>query len=132
MAVLLNPLDNDSAQLDVDRNSTYVRLLQGNLNYFSVLLNETQGTGPDSETVTASSVMLTENGRLLLPGIDYVFAYSVNSREIRLTHCLDSGGETASTKLLSTISQASALMRPPERKSWTGSHSRFNQAMARR
>jgi VCBS repeat-containing protein len=84
-ATLLNPLDNDADQVDIDRNTTYVRLLDGNLSYFSILLDESQGTGPDPATVTAQSVMLTENGRLLIPDVDYVFGYSVNSREIRLT-----------------------------------------------
>lgn len=84
-AVLINPLDNDSKDVDVDRNSTYVRLLDGNLSYFSVLLDESQGTGPNPASINANSLILTENGRVLKPDIDYIFAYSSNSREIRIT-----------------------------------------------
>ncbi len=84
-AVLLRPLDNDSANVDVDRNGTYVRLINGNLDFFSILLSETEGTGPDPRTVTADSVILTENGRFLIPGVDYIFGYNANSRTIRLT-----------------------------------------------
>jgi VCBS repeat-containing protein len=84
-AVLLRPLDNDSANVDIDRTTTYVRLTNGNLDYFSVLLLENEGTGPDPRTVTADSLMLTENGRLLQPGVDYIFGYNANSRTIRLT-----------------------------------------------
>ncbi len=71
-AVLINPLDNDSQNLDIDRSDTYVRLINGNLSYFSVLLEESQGTGPDPVTVTADAVILTENGRVLEPNVDYI------------------------------------------------------------
>jgi hypothetical protein len=36
-------------------------------------------------TITQDNVVLTENGRMLSPGVDYVFGYSFNSRTIRLT-----------------------------------------------
>lgn len=85
-AVLLQPLDNDSENVDVDRNTTYVRIVDGTLDFFSILLLEAQGgTGPDANTVTPESITLTENGRLLSPGIDYVFGYNDNSRTVRLT-----------------------------------------------
>lgn len=84
-AVIQQPIDNDPDIVDVDRNETYLRLVSGSLEYFSVLLLETKGTGPDASTVTPETVALTENGRLLQPGVDYVFGYSVNSRTIRLT-----------------------------------------------
>ena len=84
-AVLLRPLDNDSSNVDVDRNPTYVRLTNGSLDYFSILLSEIEGTGPYLPTVSQESVILTENGRLLLPGVDYIFGYNGNSRTIRLT-----------------------------------------------
>ncbi|RMF37449.1 MAG: hypothetical protein D6753_17535, partial [Planctomycetota bacterium] len=85
-AILLQPIDNDAAGTDVDRTVTYVRLDQGNLAFFSLLLSEGQnGTGPNNATVTQDSVVLTENGRLLTPGVDYVFGFNANSRNIRLT-----------------------------------------------
>ena len=85
VAIIQQPLDNDPDILDVDRSKTYIRLASGSLEFFSILLFEAEGTGPDPLTVTDSSVALTENGRLLRPGVDYVFGYSSSSRTIRLT-----------------------------------------------
>ncbi len=84
-AVLLQPQDNDSANVDADRNSTYIRLTEGRLDFFSILLNDGDGAGPDQTTVQANRVTVTENGRLLQPGVDFVFGYNANSRTIRLT-----------------------------------------------
>ena len=84
-AILVNPLDNDSAIVDIDRNSTYVQLLNGSLEYFSILLSDDQGTGPDATTVLAESIIVTENGNRLIEGIDYVFGYNAGSNTIRLT-----------------------------------------------
>ncbi|MEI6527505.1 MAG: hypothetical protein WCP62_15860, partial [Planctomycetota bacterium] len=85
LAVLQRPLDNDSAGVDLDGSNTYVQLKSGNIDYFEVLIDERQGTGPDPLTITQDNVVLTENGRMLSPGVDYVFGYSFNSRTIRLT-----------------------------------------------
>ncbi|MEZ6135388.1 MAG: tandem-95 repeat protein [Pirellulaceae bacterium] len=84
-AVILQPQDNDSLNVDKDRNSTYIRLSEGRLDFFSILLDDQDGVGPDETTVTASNVVLTENGQLLVPGVDYVFGFNSNSRTIRLT-----------------------------------------------
>ncbi|MCE2810227.1 MAG: hypothetical protein LW850_07470 [Planctomycetaceae bacterium] len=85
LAILQRPLDNDAAQVDRDGSNTYVQLRTGNIDYFEILIDERQGTGPDPETITQDNVVLTENGRMLSPGVDYVFGYSFNSRTIRLT-----------------------------------------------
>ncbi len=66
-AILLQPQDNDSANVDVDRTISYVRVTDGTLDYFSILLSDGEGIGPDASTVTPNSVLLTENGRLLTP-----------------------------------------------------------------
>ncbi len=50
-AVLLQPQDNDSANVDVDRTISYVRLESGLLDYFSILLSDGEGIGPDASTV---------------------------------------------------------------------------------
>ncbi len=84
-AVLVNPLDNDSANVDVDRNSTYVRVLNGNYEYFSILLTDDQGSGPDARTVLSNSVLISENGRPLIEGVDYTFGYNAGSNTILLT-----------------------------------------------
>ena len=85
LAILQRPLDNDSALVDRDGSNTYVQLQSGNIDYFEILIDERQGTGPDPLTITQDNVVLTENGRMLSPGVDYVFGYSFNSRTIRLT-----------------------------------------------
>ncbi|MCY3007182.1 MAG: Ig-like domain-containing protein [Planctomycetota bacterium] len=85
LAVLQRPLDNDAAGVDLDGSNTYVQLKSGNIDYFEILIDERQGTGPDPLTITQDNVVLTENGRMLSPGVDYVFGYSFNSRTIRLT-----------------------------------------------
>jgi VCBS repeat-containing protein len=84
-AVLSNPLDNDALGVDADINDTYVRLLDGSLEYFSILLSDGFGTGPDATTVLANSVILTENGRTLVPNVDYIFGFNAGSNTIRLT-----------------------------------------------
>lgn len=85
LAILQRPLDNDAAKVDLDGSNTYVQLKTGNIDYFEILIDERQGTGPDPLTITQDNVVLTENGRMLSPGVDYVFGYSFNSRTIRLT-----------------------------------------------
>ena len=85
IAVLQRPLDNDSNMLDTDPFNTYVRLRTGNYDFFEVLLDERTGTGTDPNTITADSLILTENGRPLVQGVDYIFGFSANSRTIRLT-----------------------------------------------
>ncbi|MEI7460219.1 MAG: Ig-like domain-containing protein [Pirellula sp.] len=85
IAVLQRPLDNDSNLLDTDPFNTYVRLRTGNYDFFEVLLDERTGTGTDPNTITADSLILTENGRPLVQGVDYIFGFSANSRTIRLT-----------------------------------------------
>ncbi|MFN7733663.1 MAG: tandem-95 repeat protein [Pirellula sp.] len=84
-AFLQRPLDNDANGIDLDGSNTYVQVRTGSFDYFEVLLDERQGTGPDPLSVTQDNVVLTENGRVLSPGVDYVFGYSFNSRTIRLT-----------------------------------------------
>jgi len=86
-ASIRRPLDNDSASGDTDPNTTVIKLSPTTppLDFFEILLDENQGTGADPESVTKGSVILTENGRILVEGIDYVFGYSVNSRTIRFT-----------------------------------------------
>ncbi|XZE21483.1 tandem-95 repeat protein [Pirellulaceae bacterium SH449] len=85
VAVLLQPQDNDAAGVDQDRSVTYIRLDDGRLDFFSILLEDINGTGPDPATVVASAITLTENGRVLREGSDYVLGYNANSRILRLT-----------------------------------------------
>lgn len=85
IAVILRPQDNDSLNVDADRNRTYIRTQEADLDSFSFLIQDFNGTGPDPATVISSAVVLTENGRVLRDGSDYVFGYNSNSRTLRLT-----------------------------------------------
>ncbi|MDX1927173.1 MAG: Ig-like domain-containing protein, partial [Pirellulaceae bacterium] len=84
-AIILQPQDNDFANRDVDRNNTFIQVNEGRFDFFSVLLFDGTGTGPDEATVVANAITLTENGRFLIPGADYVFGYDSNSHTVRLT-----------------------------------------------
>ncbi len=85
VAAILQPQDNDAQNVDADRNVTYIRTQQADLNSFSFLLQDLTGTGPDPATVVSAAVVLTENGRVLRQGSDYVMGYNANSRQLRLT-----------------------------------------------
>lgn len=97
-AVLNNPFDapnRDAAGSPTDPNTlgdtdpeqSFVRLVNSDqfVKFFEIQLVDEAGTGLDASTVTADTVLLTENGRQLLPGRDFTFGYSENSRTIRLT-----------------------------------------------
>lgn len=84
-AVILNPVDNDLLGVDRDSNATYIWPADKDLNYFSILLEDINGTGPDPATVTSAAVTITENGRVLRDGFDYVFGYQANNRTLRFT-----------------------------------------------
>ncbi len=92
-AILVNPIDFIAGQGvqvalgDIDPDSSFVRLPLGapSVAFFEIQLLDPAGSGPDADTITSDSVILTEDGVRLTPGIDYTFGYSDNSRVIRLT-----------------------------------------------
>ncbi|TWT73865.1 tandem-95 repeat protein [Allorhodopirellula solitaria] len=97
-AVLNNPFDAPNLDAagsptdpntvgDTDPEQSFVRLVNSDqfVNFFEIQLIDEAGTGLDASTITADTVLLTENGRQLLPGRDFTFGYSENSRTIRLT-----------------------------------------------
>lgn len=88
LAVLTTPQDAIAVTVpdgDGDPDESFVKLSSGTLQFFEVQLQDNAGTGLDPETITEQSVLLTENGRTLVPNQDYTFGYSANSRTIRLT-----------------------------------------------
>ncbi|QDS90768.1 Dockerin type I repeat protein [Rosistilla ulvae] len=100
VASLLTPQDNDSGGQDKDPNDTYVQLTQGSLNFFEILISDINGTGPDvatidpnfgpapdpaDPTIDLSAVSITENGRLLVEGVDYSLGFSPTNGKILLT-----------------------------------------------
>ncbi|TWT83913.1 Dockerin type I repeat protein [Planctomycetes bacterium CA13] len=92
VAELVSPLDfvSDDAvippgEVDISAERSYVRLTSGNYEFFEIQLFDPNGSGPDPATITQDNVILTENGVQLVPGVDYTFGYSANSRLVRLT-----------------------------------------------
>lgn len=92
-AVLVSPIDfivGQGVQApdgDNDPDASFVRLPEDSepVNYFEIQLLDPAGTGPDAATINERTVILTENGVTLVPGVDYTFGYSDNRRLIRLT-----------------------------------------------
>ncbi len=101
-AVLLNPVDNDALGVDTDPSDSVVQLTSGVYPEFRIQLkdgnepsNPLLGLGINDDSVvnsananseiTGTSVVLFENGRMLVEGIDYRFAYNSTRDEIILT-----------------------------------------------
>ncbi len=101
-AVLLNPIDNDALGIDTDPSDSVVQLISGVYPEFRIQLkdgnepsNPLLGLGINDDTVVNSSgssrdllgtsIVLFENGRMLVEGIDYRFAYNSTRDEIILT-----------------------------------------------
>ena len=85
IAVLSDPLDNGVDGRDHDPFRTFVRLVEGTQSQFVIQLDDVDGSGPDDLTVNQGTLILTENGRRLIPGVDYTFAYLATSNKITLT-----------------------------------------------
>ncbi|MFG0253485.1 MAG: peptidase, partial [Rhodopirellula sp. JB053] len=97
-AVLNNPFDapdevaagsptDPNTTGDTDPQQSFVRLVNSDqfVEYFEIQLIDEAGTGLDADTINGDTVLMTENGEQLLPGRDFTFGYSENSRTIRLT-----------------------------------------------
>ncbi|XZE46976.1 tandem-95 repeat protein [Pirellulaceae bacterium SH467] len=99
-AVALTPIDNDAQGIDIDNTLSVMRLEDGVYREFRIQLkdgfetaNLQAGTGINDDSVIGreggnrlpgSVITLTENGRLLVEGIDYAFAYNSTTNEIVL------------------------------------------------
>ncbi len=99
-AVALTPIDNDAQGIDIDNTLSVMRLQDGVYREFRIQLkdgfetaNLQAGTGVNDDSVIGreggnrlpgSVITLTENGRLLVEGIDYAFAYNSTTNEIVL------------------------------------------------
>jgi GEVED domain/Dockerin type I domain/Bacterial pre-peptidase C-terminal domain len=91
-AIALNPFDNDALGLDSNPAVGIVELTNKTLSYFDIQLldssqvgNKSQGTGIDPQTVTRNSVLLYQNGKILVESLDYRFGYDPTSNIVRLT-----------------------------------------------
>ncbi|MFM8216887.1 MAG: hypothetical protein ACKN82_19920, partial [Pirellula sp.] len=99
-AVSLVPIDNDAQQVDSDKTESVIQLTGGVYPEFRIQLkdgfetgNIGGGTGINDDSVVGrtggnrlpgSVVTITENGRLLVEGIDYAFSYNTTTNEIVL------------------------------------------------
>lgn len=99
-ALTINPIDNDAQRVDIDATASVLRLTSGVYPEFRIQLkdgfessNLQAGTGIDDDSVVGrdggnrlpgSVLTITENGRLLTEGIDYVFSYNRTTNEIIL------------------------------------------------
>ncbi|GIX00191.1 MAG: hypothetical protein KatS3mg111_3523 [Pirellulaceae bacterium] len=101
-AILLNPIDNDAQLIDLDPALSVVQLRSGVYSEFRLQLadgneptNPFFGLGINDDTVVSApdgnrrtvgaNVVVFENGRMLVEGIDYTFAYNSTRDEIILT-----------------------------------------------
>ncbi len=91
-AFLLNPRDNDAEGRDRDPTVSVVQRQDGVFTEFLVQLNDgpsavdpQDGVGVDDNSVTPEAVTITENGRRMVQGVDYTFAYDRTNNVIRLT-----------------------------------------------
>ncbi len=93
-ADLADPVDNDSLGIDQDKSVSVVQLESGVYRDFRIQLS-VDGVAVDDNTVVNSVIeglrqpgsvlVLFENGRRLLEGLDYTFDYNATSDEIVLT-----------------------------------------------
>lgn len=99
-AISLLPIDNDAQQVDSDKTESVIQLTGGVYPEFRIQLkdgfetaNLGGGTGINDDSVVGRSgsnrlpgsvVTITENGRLLVEGIDYSFSYNTTTNEIVL------------------------------------------------
>ena len=99
-AELLKPVDNDVLGQDRDPTVTIVHLTDQLLENFKIFLGDGrgpnspfQGTGVDglsvddanNQVISSRTVKLTENGRLLVQGIDYELGYNALTGVLLLT-----------------------------------------------
>lgn len=82
-ATLIDPLDNGS--IDADISESFVRVISGTLDRFEIQILDENGIGLDDSSVTADKLNLSQDGRLLIEGVDYIFGYSATNNTILLT-----------------------------------------------
>lgn len=81
---LINPLDNDPAGVDRDRNLHDVMIAGKRFTDFTLQLRDAGGVGIDDRTVQASALVLLKDGVPLTEGLDYFFVYNATNDVITL------------------------------------------------
>ncbi len=91
-ASLILPRDNDAVGVDEDPRGTFVAVREQTLFGFSIQLidgiapsDQSNGSGPDRNTVNARAITVLKDGDPLEEGVDYLFGYDATSGIIRLT-----------------------------------------------
>ncbi|MCU0960896.1 MAG: dockerin type I domain-containing protein [Pirellulaceae bacterium] len=88
-ALLLNPRDNDAEGIDANPRDTIVNITATLTNFSIQLVDRAsgggEGTGPDDTSVVPAAVTLVRDGRTMVRGVDYSFAYDATSNTIRLS-----------------------------------------------
>ena len=89
---LLNPRDNDSEGVDKNSAETQVALEGEVLSNFTIQFVDSfrvgdprDGTGIDPASISADSVVVTQDGNVLAPEVDYIFSFDATNGVIRLT-----------------------------------------------
>lgn len=84
IATLISPEDNDGLGNDLDPADSIVFLENPPpVRSFVIGLTD-EGIGIEDSTVTTDNVILTRNGLRLISGVDYLFRYNTNSKQITL------------------------------------------------
>lgn len=91
-AALINPQDNEVGGGDTDERDTYLQIPNRTMFNFSIQVidgiapsDQSNGTGPDVQTVNADSVVVRKEEETLEQGVDYRSRYDATSGVIRLT-----------------------------------------------
>ena len=91
-AIAVYPFDNDALGEDANPAVGIVELTNRTLTYFDIQIldssqvgNKSQGTGVNPQTVTRDSVLLYQNGKILVESLDYRFGFNPTSNTVRLT-----------------------------------------------
>ncbi len=91
-AIAIHPFDNDALGEDANPAIGIVELTNRTLTYFDVQIldssqvgNKSEGTGVNPKTVTRNSVLLYQNGKILVESLDYRFGFDPTNNIVRLT-----------------------------------------------
>lgn len=82
-ARLISPEDNDGQGFDLDPDATEVFLENAVIRSFIVGLDDI-GIGIDDSSVNTTNVQLSRDGLVLTAGVDYLFRYNANTKQITL------------------------------------------------
>ena len=83
IANLIGPLDNGVNDSDV--SESFVRVIRGTVDGFEIQILDRNGVGLDDSTVVPEAISVSQDGRLLVEGVDYQLGYSATNNTILIT-----------------------------------------------